>query len=282
MYYYDVVMKTTCGKTKSEEMKEDGHFCTVPLTLQIDDTEIIDDATFEQADFLARVAASENSPKSACPSPDAYMQAMEGEADHIYVITLSSQLSGSYNSACLAKDLYLEDNEEKQIRVIDSKSASIGESLIGLKIAECEEAGMSFEEVCAQADDYVKQQHTFFVLESLETLRKAGRLSDLKAKIASTLNIKPIMGSTEEGSIQQLGQARGMVKAMDKMVDSMMAVTTDCEEKVLAISHCNCLERALQLKQKVEKMASFKKIFVVDTAGVSSMYANDGGLIMVV
>ncbi len=277
---YKIIIDS-CGEL-SEEMKEDGHFCTVPLTLQIDDTEIIDDATFEQADFLARVAASENSPKSACPSPDAYMQAMEGEADHIYVITLSSQLSGSYNSACLAKDLYLEDNEEKQIRVIDSKSASIGESLIGLKIAECEEAGMSFEEVCAQADDYVKQQHTFFVLESLETLRKAGRLSDLKAKIASTLNIKPIMGSTEEGSIQQLGQARGMVKAMDKMVDSMMAVTTDCEEKVLAISHCNCLERALQLKQKVEKMASFKKIFVVDTAGVSSMYANDGGLIMVV
>lgn len=277
---YKIIIDS-CGEL-SEEMKEDGHFCTVPLTLRVDDSEIIDDETFNQADFLEKVATSENSPKSACPSPDAYMQAMGGEAEHIYVITLSSQLSGSYNSACLAKDLYLEDNEEKQIFVIDSKSASIGESLIGLKVAECEEAGMSFEDVCAQVEEYVEQQHTFFVLESLETLRKAGRLSNLKAKIASTLNIKPIMGSTEEGSIQQLAQARGMVKAMDKMVESMMAVTSNCEERVLAISHCNCLERALQLKEKVEKRASFKKIFVVDTAGVSSMYANDGGLIMVV
>ena len=90
------------------------------------------------------------------------------------------------------------------------------------------------------------------------------------------------MGSTEEGSIQQLAQARGMNKALDRMVQSMMEVTKNCENRVLAISHCNCRERALQLKEKIEKVASFKDIFIVDTAGVSSMYANDGGIIMVV
>lgn len=277
---YKIIIDS-CGEL-SQEMKEDGHFFNIPLTLQIDGVEIVDDESFQQADFLKRVAESEQGPKSACPSPDAYMQAMEGEADHVYVITLSSQLSGSYNSACLARDLYLEEHEEKQICIIDSKSASIGESLIGLKVAECEEAGLPFDEVVRQAKEYVESQHTFFVLETLETLRKAGRLSDLKAKIANTLNIKPIMGSTDIGSIQQLAQARGMAKALDRMVDSMMAVTSNCEERILAISHCNCLERALQLKEKVEKRASFKKIFVVDTAGVSSMYANDGGVIMVV
>lgn len=277
---YKIIIDS-CGEL-SQEMKEDGHFFNIPLTLQVDGVEIVDDETFQQADFLKRVAESEQGPKSACPSPDAYMQAMEGEADHVYVITLSSQLSGSYNSACLARDLYLEEHEEKQICIIDSKSASIGESLIGLKVAECEEAGMPFEEVVRRTKEYVESQHTFFVLETLETLRKAGRLSDLKAKIANTLNIKPIMGSTDIGSIQQLAQARGMAKALDRMVDSMMAVTSNCEERILAISHCNCLERALQLKEKVEKKASFKKIFVVDTAGVSSMYANDGGVIMVV
>ena len=113
-------------------------------------------------------------------------------------------------------------------------------------------------------------------------MRKAGRLSGLKAKIAGTLNIKPIMGSTDIGSIQQLAQARGMNKALDKMVECMMEVTTGFENRIVAISHCNCPERALQLKEKVEKMATFKKIFIVDTAGVSSMYANDGGVIMVV
>ena len=277
---YKIIIDS-CGEL-SKEMQEDGHFENVPLTLQIGDTEIVDDKSFDQADFLKKVAESEEGPKSACPSPDAYMQAMDCEAEHIYVITLSSQLSGSYNSACLAKDLFLEDNEDKKICVIDSKSASIGESLIGLHIAACEEAGMDFETVVENVEKYIEEQHTFFVLESLETLRKAGRLSNLKAKLASTLNIKPIMGSTEEGSIQQLAQARGMNKALDRMIQSMMEVTQNCENRILAISHCNCKERALQLKEKIEKVASFKDIFIVDTAGVSSMYANDGGIIMVV
>lgn len=277
---YKIIIDS-CGEL-SKEMQEDGHFENVPLTLQIGDTEIVDDKSFDQANFLKKVAESEEGPKSACPSPDAYMQAMDCDAEHIYVITLSSQLSGSYNSACLAKDLFLEDNEDKKICIIDSKSASIGESLIGLHIAACEEAGMDFETVVENVEKYIEEQHTFFVLESLETLRKAGRLSNLKAKLASTLNIKPIMGSTEEGSIQQLAQARGMNKALDRMVQSMMEVTQNCENRILAISHCNCKERALQLKEKIEKVASFKEIFIVDTAGVSSMYANDGGIIMVV
>lgn len=277
---YKIIIDS-CGEL-SKEMQEDGHFENVPLTLQIGDTEIVDDKSFDQADFLKKVAESEEGPKSACPSPDAYMQAMDCDAEHIYVITLSSQLSGSYNSACLAKDLFLEDNEDKKICVIDSKSASIGESLIGLHIVACEEAGMDFETVVENIEKYIEEQHTFFVLESLETLRKAGRLSNLKAKLASTLNIKPIMGSTEEGRIQQLAQARGMNKALDRMVQSMMEVTQNCENRILAISHCNCKERALQLKEKIEKVASFKEIFIVDTAGVSSMYANDGGIIMVV
>lgn len=277
---YKIIIDS-CGEL-SQVMKMDGHFASVPLTLQVEDTEIIDDASFDQADFLARVAASEQSPKSACPSPDAYMQAMDGPEEHVYVITLSSQLSGSYNSACLARDLYLEENEDKKICVIDSKSASVGETLIGLQIALMEKAHTPFDEIAEKIRAYVQNQHTFFVLESLETLRKAGRLSDLKAKIANTLNIKPIMGSTEEGSIQQLAQARGMGKALDRMVQSMLEVTKNCEDKVLAISHCNCKERALLLKEKIEKVANFKEILIVDTAGVSSMYANNGGIIMVV
>lgn len=277
---YKVIIDS-CGELP-EKMKADYHFCNVALSIDVDDYHIVDDETFDQGVFLDKIKESKNSPKSACPSPDSYMQAMDSDADHVYVIILSSQLSGSYNSACLARDLFLEDNEHKSIHVFDSKSASIGQTLIGLKIAECEEAGMSFDEVIEATDAYIAEQHTFFVLESLETLRKAGRLSDLKAMIAGTLNIKPIMGSTDIGSICQLAQARGMNKALDKMVQSMLAVTKNCEDKILAISHCNCFERAVLLKEKIEKIANFKEIFIVDTAGISSMYANDGGVIMVV
>ncbi len=277
---YKIIIDS-CGEL-TQTMKEDGHFVNVPLTLEVGDTSILDDQDFDQASFLQQVADCPTAPKSACPSPNAYMVEMECEADHIYVVTLSAQLSGSYNSACLAKDLYEEDDDSKCIHVFDSKSASIGQTLIGLKIAECEKAGMSFEEVIEAVDAYIASQHTFFVLESLETLRKAGRLSNLKAALAGTLNIKPVMGSTDEGSIQQLAQARGMVKAIDKMSQCLIDVTEDAENRILAISHCNCRERALSLKQKMEKLAHFKEIFIVDTQGVSSMYAGDGGVIMVV
>ncbi len=275
------ILIDSCGELP-QELKEDGHFSNVALVLEVDGQQIVDDETFDQADFLSRVAKSPNAPKSTCPSPDAYMQKMEGDADHIYIVTLSAKLSGSYNSACVARDMYLEEYENARVYVFNSKSASIGETLIGIKIAECEEAGMSFDDTVACVEDYISQQHTFFVLETLETLRKSGRLSNLKAIIASTLNIKPVMGSTDEGEICQLGQSRGMSKALDKMVSCMQEVTKNCEEKVLAISHCNCAERAYLLKTKLERAAKFKKIFIVDTAGVSTMYANDGGVIMVV
>jgi DegV family protein with EDD domain len=279
---YKIILDS-CGEL-TDEMKKDGRFVNVPLTLEIDDEQIIDDETFDQADFIKKVAASPNAPKSACPSPQAFTEEMECEADHVYVVTLSSQLSGSYNSACIGKDMYEEDNEDsdKSIHVFDSKSASIGETLIALKIAECEDAGMSFEEVISTVDKYIEEQHTFFVLETLETFRKSGRLSGLKAAIAETLNIKPVMGSTETGYIQQLAKGRGMNMAIDKMTKCLMDVSVNCEEKILAISHCNCPERALSLKKKMESLANFKDIFIVDMRGVSTMYANDGGVIMVV
>lgn len=263
-------------------MQEDPRFSNVPLTLTVDGHTIIDDETFDQADFIARVKASPNGPQSACPAPGVYLDAIKGDADHVYIVTLSAQLSGSYNSAMVAKDMYEEDHDDKQIYVFDSKSASIGQTLIGRRVAECEDEGMSFEDVVRTVEDYISEQNTFFLLESLDTLRKAGRLSALKEKIANTLNLKPVMGSTPEGNIQKLAQVRGMNKALAKMADCMISVTKNCSEKVLAISHCNCLERAQQLKAEVEKRADFKKIFVVDTRGVSTMYANDGGIIMVV
>ena len=278
---YKIVIDS-CGEL-SEELKKDGHFCNVPLELDVDGYRIVDDDSFDQLDFLRRVKASSKGPKSSCPSPERYMEAFKGEAENVYVVTLSGQLSGSYNSALLAKNLYEEEyGSDKNIYIFNSKSASIGETIIGLKVQESEVAGLSFVEVVAKTEEYISSMNTFFVLESLETLRKAGRLSNIKAFVANTLNIKPVMGSTKEGSIQQLGQARGMKKALSKMVEDVIKMTPDAKDRVLAISHCNCKERAEYVKEQILKLAKFKDVIVVDTAGISSMYANDGGVIIAV
>lgn len=275
------IIVDSCGEL-TEEMKNSGCFETASLSIEVGGYHIIDDDTFDQADFLKRVRECPEAPKSSCPSPETYMESYRCEADHVYAVTLSSQLSGSYNSAQLGKNLYIEEYGEKQIHVFDSKSASIGETLIALKIVECEDKGMSFEEVIKEVEAYVEEQHTYFVLETLDILKKNGRLTGLKSLVATTLNIKPLMGSTPIGSIYQLSQARGMKKALAKMIDATIEEAINPEEKTVAISHCNCRERAEFVKEGLLKKCKFKDVIILDTRGISSMYAADGGIILVV
>ena len=277
---YKIVIDS-CGELL-DEWKQDPRFESVALTLSVDGVNIIDDETFDQADFLKRVAECPECPKSACPSPERYMRAFDCEAEHVYAVTLSAELSGSYNSAVLGKNLYLEDHPDAKVYVFNSCSASVGETLIGLKIQELEEKGLSFEEVVEQTEAYILSQDTWFVLENLDTLRKNGRLGTVKALVATALKIKPVMGSTDEGTIIQLDQARGMKRALVKMAQNIVDKTKDSENKILAISHCNCRERAVLLKNALEERMPVKHIVILDTAGVSSMYANDGGVIVAV
>ena len=271
----------SCGELL-DEWKNDERIESIPLTLTVGGENIIDDATFDQKDFLKKVADCPECPKSACPSPERYMKAYECDAEHIYAVTLSAELSGSYNSAILGKNLFLEEQPEKKVHVFNSKSASGGQSLIAMKIIECEEKGLSFGEVVSEVEKYIEEMSTFFVLENLETLRKNGRLGRVKALVASALKIKPVMGSTPEGTICQLDQARGMNKAIVKMVDHIGEKGINIPEKTVAITHCNCPERAKMLEEAIREKLHPAKIVVMDTAGVSSMYANDGGVIVAV
>ena len=275
-----VIVMDSCGECTAK-MKEDERVISAPLTLQVDDHIIIDDDTFDQADFLRKVAESPNCPKSACPSPDHYKEAFEKAEKRAYGVTLTAELSGSYNSAMLARDLVLEERPELQIHIFNSRSASVGETLITEKIQECEEKGMEFSEVVETVENYINTQNTYFVLENLETLRKNGRLSNLKAFVASALKIKPVMGATPEGTIIQLDQARGINKVLVKMFIYIVEAAEDPEQKILGITHCNCPERAEAVKNAILEKISVKDVILLDTAGVSSMYANDGGVIVV-
>ena len=277
---YKIVVDSCCELPR--EYRENSHFEIVPLTLIVGDSyEKADDDSFDQAEFLKAVAECPTCPKSACPSPERYMEAYNTDAERVYVVTLSAKLSGSYNSAVLGSNLYHETYGDKDIYVVDSKSASCGETQIAVKIAQLEEEGLSFNEITEKIEEFVKDMHTYFVLDNLETLRKNGRLSRVKALVASTLSIKPVMGEND-GAIIQLGQAIGIKKALTKMVDTVIKNTSDTEGKTLMITHCNNVERAEFVKKQLEDKAKFKSILIMDTAGISSMYANDGGVIIAV
>ncbi len=253
----------------------------VPLTLIVGDQEIVDDETFDQKYFLQQVAACPECPKSACPSPEAYLSAIQrGNADMVFIITLSHHLSGSYNSATVAKTMYEEEGGTSKVFVLSSESASGGETALGFRIREMAEAGMPFEEICEKITKIRDELVVTFVLESLETLRKNGRLTGLKAIMANVLNIKPVMMG-DHGVIQKAGQARGINKALERMVDTALhLVKGRTEEKILVITNCNCPQRAELVKEMILAKASFRRVYLADMAGLSSLYACDGGVIV--
>lgn len=275
---YKIVVDSCCELP--EELKHDPRYEIVPLTLIVGDSyERLDDDGFDQKEFLRAVAECPVSPRSACPSPEKYMEAYRTDADHVYAVTLSSKLSGSYNSAVLGKNLYHETYGEKQIYVVDSRSASCGETQIAMQIARWEDEGMGYEEITEKIEKFTDGMHTYFVLDNLDTLRKNGRLSGVKALVASTLSIKPVMAG-DQGSIVQLGQSVGIKKALAKMVDYVVRDVVDAEKKCLMITHCNNPERANSVKEQILSKVKFKDVLIMDTAGISSMYANDGGVIV--
>ena len=159
---YKIVLDS-CGELP-EELLQDERFERVPLGLDVGDWHILDDETFDQQEFLKRVARCPECPKSSCPSPERYMEACHTEAEHVYIITLSSYLSGSYNSAQLGRRLYVERYGEKDICIIDSHSASCGQTQIALLAMELEEAGVAFAEIERRLLRYRDEMLTLYLL----------------------------------------------------------------------------------------------------------------------
>ncbi len=259
------------------EKKEQTGVRLVPLTLTIGNENFVDDESFCQKTFLNKMKTSEECPRSACPSPERYMREFEG-ADEIFVVTLSEALSGSYHSALLAKQLYQEEHPEVKIEVVDSKSASVGESLLILKLHSLLEK-FSFEETAKRIAVFRDHMQTKFVLEDLEVFRKNGRLTNVQALLCSALNIKPLLAG-ENGQIVKIDQARGVERTLKKLVEHLAADVKEATTKTLAIAHCNHPARAEAVRQMIMSRVPFYECMIVNTAGVSTMYANEGGIIV--
>lgn len=264
----------------TEKEKADPHFAVVPLMLQVGEEHFVDDETFDQLAFLQKVRECPTAPKTACPSPELFKKAYECDAENIFVITLTSKLSGSYNSALVAKQLYEEEHgQDKNIHVVDSWSASSGELNIGLFIRDLCEQDVPFEEIVRRAEEYRDRMETWFVLGTLDHLWKNGRITRFSAMALSALNIKPVM-CAEEGEIIKISQDRGVDRALRKMVKLAVAKVGDTSGRRLIISHVNCRERAEYVRDLALKTSAFTEAIITDTQGVATIYAADGGIIM--
>ena len=274
---FKIVVDSCCDLTG--QMLKDPHFVKVPLTIRSNGSSFIDNETFDQADLLWAMKQSDDAPATACPSPQSYLDAYQGPEDEdVYVVTLSALLSGSHNSAEQAKLLMEEDHPNKNVYVFNSCSASSGEVLVALKVRELAESGAPFKHVVREVEQFIYQMQTMFVLETLENLRKNGRLTRLQSVITGALKIKLLMGATPEGEICKLGQTLSMKQALSNMVDRM-ANDPAHAGRTLAICHCNCLDRAFQVKAMAEQRCKFAHILILEAGGITSVYANDGGIV---
>lgn len=261
----------------NDQLEKDIDVVKIPFKLYIDEVEIIDDEKLDVIEFIEKMKKSTKLPRTACPSPNDFKELFDNE-DGVFAIAISSKLSGTYNSAMLAKNMVLEE-KKKNIHVFDSKSASVGQTLIALKIKELMDQGLGFDEIVEVVEAFIKNMKTFFISESLNNLIKNGRIPSWKGKLAMALKIRPIM-RTLDGDIIEHEKVRGSNKAFEKLAQNIAELAKDASNKTIAISHVNNPERAKSLKLRLEELTDFKEIIIVPTHGLTSLYCDDQGVIV--
>lgn len=267
----------------SDDLRGRTQAAVAPLTITIDGEDFVDDGTVDIPAYLAKMSASRETPRSACPSPDLYAGDIARAQDACFIVTLSSKLSGSHNAAVLGANLAKETCPDKPVHVFDSESASAGETYLALMLRELIDAGRSFEEIVSAVEKKIRSLHTLFVLDSLDNLVKNGRLNKAIAIIAGVLSIRLLLSDDGEGSIKLLGKARGIKGALAQMVETCRKHTEGLAagSQRLVLSYCNCRERAEQVAAMIrEKCPAIGEIVVTPTSALSSMYAGDGGIVI--
>ena len=256
---------------------EDKSVVSVPLKIRTDNKEYVDDDSLDVKAMTEDLASYHGKSGSACPGVGDWLDAF-GDADRVFCITITSNLSGSYNSAMVAKEMYESENPDRKVCVIDSLSTGPEMRLIAEKIQELLAEGKEFEEICKEISEYQKSTYLIFMLKSLTNLANNGRVSPAVAKIAGVLGIHVVGIASEVGTLEQKAKSRGEKKGI-------LAVWKQMKElgykggKVI-IHHCFNLEAAKQLKEMITSEFANADVVIGVTKGLCSFYAEQGGMLV--
>jgi len=274
-----IISDSGCDIKADKISDEACSFEKVPLNLHFEDRVYVDDEHLDMDEFISHMEASPTTVKSASPSPESFLEKFVGP-ENVFVVTLSSKISATYQSALSAKKMYLEQYSKKFIHVFDSLSASIGEGLVALKIAECARSGLSNIEIVEHVNKFISGMKTYFLIDKFDTLVKSGRINPYIAKVASMLNIKPICGADEHGEIKMYDKARGYNKAVKRLIELIKESAPNLEGRVVGIAHTRCYEKAVAFKEELLKTLRVKAVFIEESSGLIASYANRGGFVV--
>lgn len=252
-------------------------FRTVPLTVYTNERIFTDDPSLNITEMLDYLAGWKGRSYTSCPSIDAWLTAFEG-ADELFVMTVTSSLSGSYNSAVNAADMYREQHPEAKISVIDSLSTGAEEILLLEKLAKLVNGGASFEEADQKIREYMKHSRLFFSFFSLHNLGQNGRVSKAAAAALCMLNIAVTGTASPEGTISVTGKARGPKKVVSTLLKELEKAGYMGGRAV--ITHTENPELAESLRQAVADRYPSAQVEVFPTRGLCSYYMERRGIVI--
>ncbi|WP_155997365.1 DegV family protein [Streptococcus ruminantium] len=274
---WKIVVDSGCDYRQLNHLAPDTEFISVPLTIQIGEQAFVDDANLDIDRMMEVMESSSSAAGSACPSPQAYQAAFEG-AENIIVVTITGGLSGSFNAARVARDMYVEEHPEANIHLIDSLSAGGEMDLLVDEINRLIGTGMDFYQVVEAITHYRERSKLLFVLAKVDNLVKNGRLSKIVGAVVGLLNIRMVGEASREGTLELLQKARGHKKSVIAAFEEMKKAGYRGGRIVMA--HRNNAKFFQQFSELVKATFPTAIIDEVATSGLCSFYAEDGGLLM--
>ena len=220
------------------------------------------------------VTTSQISPEQYRAFFEPYLQ----EGRDVVFVCMSSGISGSCNSARIGADMALEQYPERQIEVVDTLGASLGEGLVALEAARLRDLDMRAEEAAAHLRDLVQRMFNVFTVDDLMHLRRGGRLSNVAAIVGMVLNIKPLLKGNEEGKIVSFAKVRGRKKSIEELAARYDRLVVDPEEQVVGIAQAGCREDAAYLAELLQKNRPPREILTVEYEPVTGCHVGPGAL----
>ena len=251
-------------------------FKSVPLTISTNDKDYVDDENLDVTSMINDLSLYKGKSSTSCPSTGKWLEAFDG-ADEIYVVTITSNLSGSYNSANVAKNMYLEDNPNAKIHIFDSLSAGPEMKLVLEKLRDLIIEGKEFNYIVEEGNKYLSNTKLYFALESLHNLAQNGRVSKISEIAARILNIKVLGQASLQGTLEVMSKCRGVKKALKGFVDYVFSKYNGGKVR---IAHANNFGFATQIKNAILEKFNKADIKIYECRGLCSYYAEEGGVLL--
>lgn len=252
-------------------------FASVPLKITAGDRTFVDDADCDVAAMTEFMLSYKGKSSTACPGTQDWVDAF-GDAENVFCVTITSGLSGSYNSARLAAEEYMAANPGRRVHVVDTLSAGPELRLVVEKLQELILEGLPFDEIVEKIEKYHKQSFLVFSLQSLHNFVANGRVSPAVGALVGLLGIRVVGKASEQGTLEPLSKVRGDRKALPEMIRIMKEL--GWKGGRVRIAHNENLKMAEALRDALCAIHTKLDVAIEDCRALCSYYAEKGGLLV--